>query len=33
MAIPFSMLWLKERPSRWALAGTLLTTVGIWLVA
>jgi uncharacterized membrane protein len=33
MAIPFSMLWLRERPSRWTLAGTLLTTVGIGLVA
>jgi uncharacterized membrane protein len=33
MAIPFSMLWLQERPSRWTLAGTLLTTVGIGLVA
>lgn len=33
MAIPFSMLWLRERPTRWTLAGTLLTTVGIALVA
>jgi uncharacterized membrane protein len=32
MAIPFSMLWLRERPTRWTLAGTLLTTVGIALV-
>jgi uncharacterized membrane protein len=33
MAIPFSMMWLKERPTRWTLAGTVLTTVGIGLVA
>jgi uncharacterized membrane protein len=33
MAIPFSMLWLQERPTRWTLAGTLLTTAGIALVA
>jgi uncharacterized membrane protein len=33
MAVPFSMLWLQERPSRWTVAGTLLTTVGIALVA
>jgi transporter family protein len=33
MAIPFSMLWLQERPTRWTLAGSLLTTVGIGLVA
>jgi uncharacterized membrane protein len=33
MAVPFSMLWLGERPTRWTLAGTLLTTVGIGLVA
>jgi drug/metabolite transporter (DMT)-like permease len=33
MAVPFSMLWLQERPSRWTVAGTLLTTVGIGLVA
>ena len=33
MAIPFSMLWLKERPTRWTLAGTLLTAAGIGLVA
>jgi drug/metabolite transporter (DMT)-like permease len=32
MAIPFSMLWLHERPTRWTLAGTLLTTLGIVLV-
>ena len=32
MAIPFSMLWLSERPTRWTLAGTLLTTTGIVLV-
>jgi drug/metabolite transporter, DME family len=33
MAVPFSMVWLRERPSRWTLVGTLLTTVGIGLVA
>jgi uncharacterized membrane protein len=33
MAIPFSYLWLHERPNRWTIAGTLLTTVGIVLVA
>lgn len=32
LAIPFSMLWLREQPTRWTLAGTLLTTVGIVLV-
>jgi drug/metabolite transporter (DMT)-like permease len=32
MAIPFSLLWLQERPTRWTLGGTLLTTVGIALV-
>jgi uncharacterized membrane protein len=32
MAIPFSMLWLSERPTRWTLAGTVLTTTGIVLV-
>lgn len=32
MAIPFSMLWLRERPTRWTLIGTLLTTAGIALV-
>jgi len=33
LAIPFSMLWLQERPTRWTLAGTLLTAAGIALVA
>lgn len=33
MALPFSMLWLQERPTRWALAGTALTVAGIALVA
>jgi drug/metabolite transporter (DMT)-like permease len=33
MAIPFSYLWLHERPNRWTMAGTLLTTAGIVLVA
>ncbi len=33
MAMPFSILWLHERPTRWTLAGTLLTTAGIALVA
>ena len=32
LAIPFSMLWLHERPTRWTLTGTLLTTAGIVLV-
>ncbi|MGD8625451.1 MAG: DMT family transporter [Anaerolineae bacterium] len=32
MAIPFSLLWLQERPTRWTLGGTLLTTAGIVLV-
>jgi drug/metabolite transporter (DMT)-like permease len=32
MAIPFSVLWLRERPTRWTLAGTVLTTAGIALV-
>jgi drug/metabolite transporter (DMT)-like permease len=33
LAMPFSMLWLKERPTRWTLVGTLLTVAGIGLVA
>jgi len=33
MAIPFSMLWLQERPTRWTLVGTLLTVAGVALVA
>jgi drug/metabolite transporter (DMT)-like permease len=33
MAVPFSMLWMSERPTRLTLAGTLLTTMGIALVA
>jgi drug/metabolite transporter (DMT)-like permease len=33
LALPFSMMWLQERPTRWTLAGTLLTTAGIALVA
>ena len=32
LAIPFSMLWLHERPSRWTLFGTVLTVAGIVLV-
>jgi uncharacterized membrane protein len=32
LALPFSMLWLRERPTRWAMAGTVLTTTGIALV-
>lgn len=32
MAVPFSMMWLRERPTRLTLAGTLLTTMGIVLV-
>ena len=33
LAMPFSILWLQERPTRWTLTGTLLTTAGIVLVA
>jgi len=33
MAIPFSMLWLQERPSWWTLAGTVLMVAGVVLVA
>ncbi len=33
MALPFSMLWLKERPGRRTLVGTALTVAGIALVA
>lgn len=33
LAIPFSILWLGERPTRWTVLGTLLTAVGIALVA
>jgi uncharacterized membrane protein len=33
IALPFSMMWLRERPTRWTLGGTLLTTMGIALVA
>jgi drug/metabolite transporter (DMT)-like permease len=33
LAMPFSMLWLRERPGRWTVAGTLLTVVGVGLVA
>jgi uncharacterized membrane protein len=32
LAIPFSMLWLQERPTRWTLAGTVLTAAGVGLV-
>jgi drug/metabolite transporter (DMT)-like permease len=32
MAIPFSMIWLQERPTRWTLAGTLLTVAGLALI-
>jgi drug/metabolite transporter (DMT)-like permease len=32
LAIPFSMIWLRERPTRWTIVGTLLTTAGIALV-
>jgi drug/metabolite transporter (DMT)-like permease len=32
LALPFSMLWLREQPTRWTLAGTVLTTTGIALV-
>lgn len=33
LAIPFSAMWLHERPTRWTLVGTLLTSAGIALVA
>lgn len=33
LAIPFSFLWLHERPNRWTIAGTLLVVIGIALVA
>lgn len=32
LALPFSIMWLRERPTRWTLGGTLLTVVGIALV-
>jgi drug/metabolite transporter (DMT)-like permease len=32
MAIPFSILWLQERPTRGTVGGTLLTVAGIALV-
>jgi DME family drug/metabolite transporter len=32
MALPFSMLWLDERPNRWTVGGTLMTVAGIALV-
>lgn len=32
MAIPFSMLWLGERPTRWTVFGTLLTIAGLVLI-
>lgn len=32
MAIPFSVWWLQERPTRWTMAGTLLATAGIVMV-
>lgn len=32
LALPFSMLWLHERPGRWTLAGTALAVAGIALV-
>jgi uncharacterized membrane protein len=32
LALPFSMLWLRERPTRWTMAGTVLTTTGLALV-
>jgi len=33
LAIPFSMAMLRERPTRWTVAGTFFTTVGVVLVA
>jgi drug/metabolite transporter (DMT)-like permease len=32
LAIPFSVLWLGERPTRWTILGTVLTAAGIVLV-
>lgn len=32
MALPFSMLWLEERPNLWTVGGTLMTVAGIALV-
>ena len=32
LAIPFSMMWLQERPTRWTLVGTILTAAGIAMV-
>jgi drug/metabolite transporter (DMT)-like permease len=33
MALPFSIVWLQERPTRWTLLGTLLTALGVAFVA
>jgi drug/metabolite transporter (DMT)-like permease len=33
LAIPFSVLWLRERRTRGTLLGALLTPVGVALVA
>jgi uncharacterized membrane protein len=33
LALPFSILLLHERPNRWTVFGTVLTTVGVGLVA
>ena len=33
LALPFSFLWLHERPNRWTIAGTVLVTAGVVLVA
>lgn len=33
LAIPFSMTMLREKPTRWTVAGTFFTTVGVVLVA
>lgn len=33
LALPFSMTMLRERPTRWTVAGTFFTTVGVVLVA
>jgi uncharacterized membrane protein len=33
IAMPFSVLWLHERPTRWTVVGTLLTSAGVALVA
>jgi len=33
MALPFAMIWLQEKPTRWTLVGTLVTAAGLIFVA